>query len=170
VFYALRFYALALISQSMLEVVVRAFAAQQDTYTPLFVSVFTTALNIGLAIWWSQPFARGGIEHGGPALANGVAVLVEAMIGLTILHIRWKGVDARRIIADSLKALAAAGVLAGVVLGFKALIGESLLLIVLGGGLGMVAYFIVAFTLGIKEIRDIPLGLINNAKPIGKRT
>jgi putative peptidoglycan lipid II flippase len=98
VYYALKFYTVALISQSMLEVVVRAFAAQQDTLTPLLVSLFTTALNVGLAIWLARPLAEGGLEHGGLALANGVAVGVESLIGLAILHKRWQGVDARRIL------------------------------------------------------------------------
>src|SRR5690606_3713745 len=77
VFYALQFYAITLISQSMLEVVVRAFAAQQDTLTPLIVSFFTTGLNIGLAIWLAQPER---LAHGGLALANGVAVGIESLI------------------------------------------------------------------------------------------
>jgi putative peptidoglycan lipid II flippase len=161
VYFALRFYALALISQSMLEVVVRAFAAQQDTYTPLYISIFTTLINIGLAIWLTRPLAEGGIAHGGPALANGVAVFIEASIGLTILGIRWKGVDAKRILLDTGKALLAAGVMSAMVLLLKPILpGGDLVLLVLGGGLGLVIYFGVAYLLGIKEIVQVPLAIL----------
>lgn len=161
VLFALRFYALALISQSMLEVVVRAFAAQQDTYTPLFISVFTTALNIGLAIWLTRPFENGGISHAGPALANGLAVLVEASIGLTILSIRWKGVNIGQILLDLLKALVGSAVLAGVVLLVRQILpGSDLGLLVIGGGFGIVVYMVVVYLLGVKEVVEIPLAML----------
>ena len=158
VFYALRFYAVALISQSMLEVVVRAFAAQQDTYTPLYVSFFTTLINVGLAIWLSRPFSLGGLEHGGPALANGIAVMVESLIGLTILSVRWKGINARRILLDFTKSLVAAVAMTAVILLVQQFFsGSDLYLLVLGGGLGAAVYFTVALLLGIREIKEVPL-------------
>ena len=161
VYFALQFYALALISQSVLEVVVRAFAAQQDTITPLLVSFFTTGLNVGLAIWLARPLVEGGLEHGGLALANGVAVGVESLIGLTILHLRWRGVDARRILMDAGKAG-----LSAVVMGVAILIFDTLLdpgrftLLVVGGALGGVIYFGLALLLGIEEIRTLPLTML----------
>jgi len=161
VYYALRFYALALISQSMLEVVVRAFAAQQDTYTPLYISIFTTMVNIGLAIWFTRPIEAGGISHGGPAFANGLAVLIEASIGMLILSIRWKGVDFRRIVLDLAKALAATAVMTGVVLLLgKVLPSSDLIQLVVGGGVGLLIYFVVVYFLGIKDVINIPLAMI----------
>lgn len=161
VYFALQFYALALISQSVLEVVVRAFAAQQDTLTPLLISFFTTGLNVGLAIWLARPLIEGGLEHGGLALANGVAVGVESLIGLTILHLRWRGVDARRILLDAGKATLAAVVMGGSILAFNALFdpGRFTLLLV-GGAIGIGIYFGLALLLGIEEIRTLPLALL----------
>lgn len=154
VYYALQFYAITLISQSMLEVVVRAFAAQQDTLTPLLVSFFTTALNIGLAIWLSRPER---LAHGGLALANGIAVGIESLIGLTILHIRWRGIHARQIIVDTLKAGVSAAAMGGAVLLFKLWLNPGVLLTLAGGGLiGAVVYFGLALLLGIKEVRTLP--------------
>jgi putative peptidoglycan lipid II flippase len=167
VYYALQFYAVALIAHSMLEVVVRAFAAQQDTLTPLIVSFFTTALNVGLALWLARPISAGGLEHGGLPLANGIAVGVESLIGLTILGIRWKGVDGKRILLDTGKATLAALVMGAAVTAFKATAPlEPLLTLVLGGGLGVLTYAAVALLLGIQEIRTIPLLL---AKQITRR-
>ncbi len=161
VYYALRFYSLALISQSMLEVVVRAFAAQQDTYTPLYISIFTTLVNIGLAIWLARPLDQGGISHGGPALANGLAVLLEASIGMAILSIRWKGADLRHILLDLGKALLATGAMALVVFGLEKVLPTSdLIQLAVGGGIGLLIYLVVVYFLGIKEVVNIPLAML----------
>ncbi len=161
VFYALRFYALALISQSMLEVVVRAFAAQQDTYTPLYISIFTTMVNIGLAIWLTRPLDQGGIAHAGPALANGIAVLIEASIGLTILSIRWKGVDLRRILLDLGKALLASAVMVAGGAGFTP--GAAIFGFDPTGGWRrrrIADLFRAVYFLGVKEVVQIPLAMV----------
>ena len=165
VYYALKFYTVALITQSMLEVVVRTFASQQDTYTPLYISIFTTALNIGLAIWLTRPIAEGGLSHAGPALANGIAVGVEASIGLFIISRRWKGIHAKQILLDAGKAILAAGLMSAVILGAQNLIGlTGLYLLVIGGGLGIAVYFVAAYLLGIKEVLTIPMSLIKRKK------
>ncbi len=161
VFYALQFYTLVLISQTMLEVVVRAFAAQQDTLTPLIVSFFTTALNVGLAILLARPLSEGGLAHGGLPLANGIAVLVEVLAGLTILHIRWKGINAGRIALDTLKAGAAAGAMGLAVIAFEALLSPGTLTLLAGGGLiGLTVYLGLALLLGIKEVKTVPLAIL----------
>lgn len=152
VYWALQFYALGLITHSMLEVAVRAFAAQQDTFTPLLVSFFTTALNVGLAVWLIRPLA-----HGGLALANSFAVGVEVLIGLIILHVRWKGIHARRILTDALKSALAAVVMGAAILGFRHLASPGAFMsVTVGGLLGGVLYFGLALALGIQEIRTIP--------------
>jgi putative peptidoglycan lipid II flippase len=152
VFWALQFYTLGLITHSLLEVTVRAFFAQQDTWTPLLVSFFTTALNVGLALTLIRPLA-----HGGLALANSLAVGIESIIGLTILHIRWGGVGGRRLLAHTLKAGLAAGVMGVAIAGFQALASPGpLVLIIVGGGLGCAVYFVMALLLGIDEIRQLP--------------
>jgi putative peptidoglycan lipid II flippase len=163
VYFALQFYVVALISQSVLEVVVRAFAAQKDTLTPLLVSFFTTTLNIGLAIMLSRPILRGGLEHGGLALANGIAVGIEALIGLTILHFRWKGINARQIAMDAGRALLASAAMAGAILLFARILEPGRLLLFLGGGLlGLVVYLTTAFMLGLKDVRTLPLSLLRS--------
>jgi putative peptidoglycan lipid II flippase len=165
VYFALQFYAITMISQSVLEVVVRAFAAQKDTLTPLLVSFFTTTLNILLAIWLSRPRTAGGLEHGGLALANGIAVGVESLIGLSILHLRWRGVDARRILLDAGKAALAALVMGGVILAIDAIFSPGRLVLLLGGGaFGGLIYFVIALLLGIEEIRTLPLSLLRYAR------
>ncbi|MGD8621034.1 MAG: murein biosynthesis integral membrane protein MurJ [Anaerolineales bacterium] len=161
VYYALQFYVVALLSQSVLEVVVRAFAAQKDTLTPLIVSFFTTALNVFLAIILARPFIDGGLEHGGLALANGIAVGVEALIGLTILHFRWGGVNASRILVDALKAALAAVTMGAAIYGFAILVQPSRFVLLLGGGaIGLIVYVLTALLLGLDEVRTLPISLL----------
>lgn len=161
VFFALQFYTVALISQSLLEVVVRGFAARQDTLTPLLISFLTTAINISLALVLSRSIQEGGLEHAGLALANGTAVGIEVLIGLTIIHYKWRGIDARRILADSARAALAALFMGGAIAAFRSVIQPGLLLTVVGGAtLGAVIYFGAATLLGIREIRTLPLALL----------
>lgn len=165
VYYALQFYTVALLSQSVLEVVVRAFAAQEDTLTPLLVSFFTTALNLGLALLLARPFSEGGLEHGGLALANGVAVGVESLIGLTILHFRWGGVEARRILVHIFKTTAAALVMCGAIWAFQTLLQPGRLVLLLAGGvIGLLVYFISALVFGVEEIRTLPGALLRSIR------
>jgi putative peptidoglycan lipid II flippase len=162
---ALQFLSVALISQSVLEVVVRSFAAQEDTWTPLLVSFFTTALNVGLAYLFVAPLGISGLP-----LANGLAVGVEAITGIIILHRRWGGVDARRILVHTGKAVIAAGAMAASLLGLRSVVdAPPLVILVTGGGLGAVTYFAVALLLGLDEIRTVPLALLRHIIPARRR-
>lgn len=158
VFYALRFYLLALISQSVLEVVVRAFASRKDTLTPLLVSFFTTALNISLAIALTRP---GRLSHGGLALANGVAVGIESLIGLTILQRRWGLVQVRQVLTDLGRSLLSTAVMAAVIaIALRLAPARPLIQFALAGGLGAVAYIGTAYLLGIREVLTLPRSLL----------
>ncbi len=158
VYFGLQFYLVALISQSVLEVVVRAFASRKDTLTPLLVSFFTTALNVGLAIALTRP---GRLSHGGLALANGVAVGVESLIGLTIIAFRWGIVEVQQVLRDLLRAGLACAVMAGViVLGKSVAPAGALPQLAIAGGLGGAAYLAVAYGLGIREIVSLPRSLL----------
>ena len=164
VFFALQFYVIALISQSVLEVVVRAFASNQDTLTPLLISIFTTALNIGLAIWLATPER---LSTGGLALANGVAVGIEALIGLAIIQRRWGIVRVREVLLDLARAVGATLAMTLVVwLALQILPESPLIQLVVAGGLGAAAYILTAYMLGIEEIVTLPRALAQSfARP-----
>ena len=164
VFFALQFYVLALISQSVLEVVIRAFASKQDTVTPLLISFFTTALNVGLALRLATPDR---LSTGGLALANGVAVAIEALIGLIIIQRRWGIVRVRQVLLDLGRA-AAATLAMGAVIWFALAIlpPNPLVQLVVAGGIGTVTYVLVAYLLGISEIVTLPRALLQGlARP-----
>jgi putative peptidoglycan lipid II flippase len=164
VFFALQFYVLALISQSVLEVVVRAFASKQDTVTPLLISFFTTALNVGLALRLATPDR---LSTGGLALANGVAVAVEALIGLIIIQRRWGIVRVRQVLLDLGRAAAATLAMAVVIwIALSLLPSNPLVQLVIAGGLGAVTYVLVAYLLGIQEIVSLPKAVLQGiARP-----
>jgi putative peptidoglycan lipid II flippase len=81
-----RAYLLGLIGHSVLEVVVRAFYAQQDARTPLVAAALTTAAFITLAIILAYPLGAPGI-----ALANTLAFTGEALLLLYLLSRRFPG-------------------------------------------------------------------------------
>ncbi|MFQ5922001.1 MAG: lipid II flippase MurJ, partial [Anaerolineales bacterium] len=140
------------------EVVVRAFASRQDTLTPLLISLFTTAMNIGLAIWLATPER---LSTGGLALANGMAVGVEALIGLTIIQRRWGIVRVRQVLFDLARAAASTLAMALVIwIALAVLPPNPSIQLIIAGGLGTLTYVLVAYTLGIEEIVSLPRALL----------
>ncbi len=79
---------IAIFFRTVYHIVARSFYAQQDTKTPLFVSLFAIALNVVLAIWFSSGLGMGAY---GLAWAQSVVAAVEVCILLTILSVRIPG-------------------------------------------------------------------------------
>lgn len=75
----------AIFFRTIYTLVSRWYYAQKDTKTPLFVSVFTIALNICLAILWARP---GSYGIAGLAMAQSVVAMVEVAILFFIMIIR----------------------------------------------------------------------------------
>ncbi len=69
----LQFFALAIVGESLLELVARVFYAHHDSKTPMFVALGILILRIGLMLWWRELFGAAGL-----ALAYGVTVTLEA--------------------------------------------------------------------------------------------
>lgn len=73
------FLTLAIFFRIQYSIISRWFYAQKDTVTPLFVSLFTIALNIFLAVTLARP-APHGYGVAGLALAQSIVALVEVFI------------------------------------------------------------------------------------------
>src|SRR5690606_9535426 len=101
--YALTFYALGLMGHATLEIVVRAFYALHDTWTPVLVGMGAMALNIALGLWWVN-----SLQHGGLALANSVATTLEALLLLWLLSRRMHGIEGRRLLDSVVRSTLAA--------------------------------------------------------------
>jgi putative peptidoglycan lipid II flippase len=75
----------AIIFRTLYALISRYFYAHKDTRTPLFVSLFTIALNIFLAFTLARPIEKGGFGITGLAIAESVVATVEVFILVTIM-------------------------------------------------------------------------------------
>lgn len=79
----------AILFRTVYHIAARVFYAQQDTKTPLYVSIFTITLNIVLAVYLSTTLGWGVY---GLAWAQSIVAVVEVAILFTIIRYRTKGV------------------------------------------------------------------------------
>lgn len=86
--YALQFYAVGLVGHAVVEIAVRAFYAQHNTWMPVVVGVAAMVLNILFSLWWVRYWGYGGL-----ALANSVATALEMVALLWLLHRRMNGIE-----------------------------------------------------------------------------
>ncbi len=111
--WALLWYAVGLVGHSIVEITSRAFYAQHDTKTPVIVGVGAMSLNLVLSILFSRLFtAVGWMPHGGLALANSTATILEALVLLAFMQKCMHGLDRKFLLAGFLKACIAVGLMA----------------------------------------------------------
>jgi putative peptidoglycan lipid II flippase len=86
---------IAILFRSVYFIAARSFYAQQDTKTPLFISIATIALNVVLAVWFTQ-----GLDMGpyGLGYAQSLVAMFEVMLLLTIMNMRIKGLIDRQLV------------------------------------------------------------------------
>ncbi|HET7630035.1 MAG TPA: lipid II flippase MurJ, partial [Candidatus Saccharimonadales bacterium] len=78
---------IAILFRSIYHIASRSFYAQQDTKTPLYISIFAIALNITLAIWFTMGLGAGLY---GLAWAQSIVSAVEVAILFFIMSLRIK--------------------------------------------------------------------------------
>ncbi len=185
VYWALQFFALGLITHSVLEVAARLFYAQQDMWTPLWAALSGLVVNAGLG-WLLLP----DLAHGAIALSNSLGAGVQVVILLTVARRRLRGIDGRTLGRTLLRAAVASAVMGAAVVGFSTVVygvGQGVIhslerfvvtvglgvvetyveLVArgIGGGLvGCAVYAIVALLLGGEELRELP-GLLLRKGP-----
>jgi putative peptidoglycan lipid II flippase len=166
--WALLWYSAGLVSHSVLEIIVRAFYAMQDTRTPVMVGVGAMSLNVVLSLTLPSLFDQiGWMPHGGLALANTLATTIEALILLYLMRKRLEGLESRYLLSGIGKALlAAAGMSVLVVwwLGFSSAYSVwavGLVGILLGGGV----YALIMLLLRVEEANAV-IGMVRR---LGKR-
>ncbi len=84
----LGFLALAVLFRSVFHIMVRGFYAQQDTKTPLYISVVAISVNIFLALWLTS---HGGFGVEGIAIAYSIAAVLEVLMLSVVLSRRLGG-------------------------------------------------------------------------------
>ncbi len=78
----------AILFRSVYFICARSFYAQQDTKTPLYISLFAIALNIFLAVWFTMGLQMGAYGLG---YAQSIVAVVEVGILFTVMNRRIPG-------------------------------------------------------------------------------
>jgi len=78
----------AILFRSIYYIAAKSFYAQQDTKTPLYISIFSIGLNIALAVWFTMELDMGAY---GLAWAQSIVAFVEVMVLFYIMSKRIGG-------------------------------------------------------------------------------
>jgi putative peptidoglycan lipid II flippase len=76
---------IAILFRTVYHIAARGFYAQQDTKTPLYISIFSISLNVALAIWFTKSLNMGAY---GLAYAQSIVAVVEVVILGIVMQIR----------------------------------------------------------------------------------
>lgn len=79
---------LAILFRSIYFIAARSFYAQQDTKTPLYISIFAIGLNIAMAVYFTMTLDMGPY---GLAYAQSFVAVVEVLILFVVMNMRLKG-------------------------------------------------------------------------------
>lgn len=159
---ALLFFALGLVFQALIPLLVRAFYSLQDTRTPLYISLVTMVVNAVLSV--TLPFVS-ALQLGvaGIALAFSIAGAVNAILLFFRLHDKVGALDPDHKIFESTSRLILASLLMGLIAYgslyfFDMFVNTSyvigLLLQTLGAvGAGALSYFIITWIFRCEETK-----------------
>ena len=156
--WALLWYAAGLVGHSIMEVLTRAFYAQQDTKTPVIIGTIAMGLNVVFSIAFSRWFAKiGWYPLGGLALANSLATALEAVTLFIFMRKRLNGIEGKTIADGAWRVgLAGLGMAVGLLVWIQLSGGWMRWLVTLGGiALGMSIYFMGVVIFKVPEIKMV---------------
>jgi putative peptidoglycan lipid II flippase len=166
--WALLWYAAGLVSHSVLEIIVRAFYAMQDTRTPVIIGAGAMSLNVVLSLLLPGLFERiGWMPHGGFALANTLATTIEVLVLVYLMRKRLNGLKGRYVLTGTGKSVVAAAAMSAMLVWWLSYsVGYSVWLV---GGIGIILGGIVyagaMLLLRVEEARSI----LRSARGLVKR-
>ncbi|MBI3255774.1 MAG: murein biosynthesis integral membrane protein MurJ [Candidatus Andersenbacteria bacterium] len=102
----------SIFAQATVPLLTRAFYVQQDTKTPVIISILSIALNVGLALWLSPILGVKGL-----AIAFSASAIFNLLLLLGTLHWRLHGFNDKEVLF-SVARISAATLLGGVALQF----------------------------------------------------
>lgn len=156
--WALLWYAAGLVGHSVVEIISRAFYALHDTKTPVFIGIAAMSLNLGFSLLFTSLFTRiGWMPHGGLALANSLATLLEMIVLLIFMRRKLNGIEGNSIWAVAGKACLAAAVMCAVLFGWMQLTNNTHSAVQAVGGVvtGLIFYGIVISLFKVREVRTV---------------
>ena len=147
---------ISIFAQATIPLLVRAFYVQQDTKTPVVISIISMVVNIGLALYLAPIMGVQGL-----ALAFSASAIVNLMLLLGVLHWQLKGFDDKAVILSLVKIVLAAlggGMMVQVlkypvaaVVDMQRFWGVLMQLVVAGSG-GVTVYLLLTWLLKSEEI------------------
>ncbi len=78
----------AILFRTVYHIAARSFYAQQDTKTPLYISIISIVLNIALAVWFTQSLEMGAY---GLAYAQSIVAFIEVVLLFIVMQRRIEG-------------------------------------------------------------------------------
>lgn len=158
--------ALSILFRSVYFISARSFYAQQDTKTPLYISLFTISLNIILAIWFSMGLSMGVY---GLAWAAVIVSGIEVAILFIIMSRRISGMFDKTFANAIVRMASASGFTAIVTyiavammpLGAEDVFFSAFVKFMLIVGIGFLTYIIVCRLLKLEEVDPILLRIRN---------
>jgi putative peptidoglycan lipid II flippase len=102
---------IAILFRSIYHIAARSFYAQQDTKTPLYISIFSISLNIFLAFWFALALHMGAY---GLAWAQSIVAAIEVGILFMVMGRRIKGLFDRVFVHAVARMASATGFMAAV--------------------------------------------------------
>jgi len=165
--WALLWYAAGMVGHSIMEILTRAFYAQHDTKTPVFIGVVAMGLNVAFSILFAKVFTSiGWMPHGGLALANSFATALEAAALFIVMRKRLNGIDGKQILNGFIFSTLGVLSMTVVILGWFYL-GKNLSVwiiapigVILGGGV----YFAALWVLRVPELQYMLSGVLRRLK------
>jgi len=154
--WALVWYAAGLVGHSIMEVLTRAFYAQQDTKTPVIIGAAAMGLNVLFSLAFARLFSQlGWMPHGGLALANSLATALEASALFIFMRRRLNGLEGNYLARGfAACGLAAAGMGIGLWFWIQAAGELPRWIVTLGGvAIGGVIYGIGVILLRVPEVQ-----------------
>jgi putative peptidoglycan lipid II flippase len=151
----------AIFFRSIYHILSRSFYAQQDTKTPLYVSLVAIGLNVVLAIILGQSDAYG---VRGLAIAQSIVAALEVMILLYVLKVRFEGIFTMKFFNIFLRMVASGVIMSFVIylmIGFVLplqiddLGWASAVKFMTSVTVGAAAYLATSSALGIEESRGV---------------
>lgn len=158
---ALAYYCIGIFAWSAQSILARTFYALQDSLTPVVIGTGVTFLFIPLNWLLMKPMGIRGL-----ALATTIAASLHVFVMLGVLSRRLGGFQIRRMAASLTKTLCASAVAAFVSLKAASLVGvpgtgtithvklHALVVLVVAGGSGVLAYALTARILKIEEMHS----------------
>ena len=154
---ALRLYLIGLIFASVDWPLNYSFYARKDTLTPALVGAFSVLVYLAVALALIKPLGMAGL-----VLADSCKQISHATTMLALFHRRIGSLAGHEVTGVTLKGAAASLVMGLVVWSVTSALGNfvpaatlsgRLLAVVVGGGVGVAVYVLLANFLGIREIR-----------------